>query len=198
MERRYKNGHLCLVGYRAEDMGPIKINGLAGVIYNGTPDTQFELWPGGVERIMQSAFDRAVLEDDVRALFNHDPNKILGRTSAGTLRLSVSGKGLEYDIDAPNTAETKALVEAIERRDVTGSSFSFSVTDERWRKEASIEIREILGVELYDVGPVTFPAYEATTATLRKEGDVAEARASFERFRGRLTSYRRVAESIGG
>ncbi len=152
---------------------PARIRGLASVFYDGTPDTEFELWSGVVERIMPGAFDRAIEEEqDVVGLFNHDANLVLGRRPL-TLSLRVTAEGLAYSILPPKTrADT---VESIERGDVIGSSFSFRIQSETWRKEDGLEIREILDVDLFDVGPVTFPAYETTTTSVR----------SLERFRER-------------
>ena len=118
-------------------------------------------------------------EDDVRGLFNHDPNQILGRTKPGTMRLEVDERGLRYEIDPADTTPGRDVKEHLKRGDVDGSSFSFVVTDERTIKEDGKRIREIRGVKLFDVGPVTFPAYPATSAQvrsgLREEFDALEA-----------------------
>ena len=155
----------------AGDGAGTKIVGYAAVFYDGTPGTEYELWPGVRERIMPGAFDRAIVEDDVRALFNHDPNMVLGRTSSGTCILTVDRVGLKYSIDAPDTGcgiDTRKL---IARRDITGSSFAFEIEEEKWIWEADgSEIRELWVCGLFDVGPVTFPAYEATTAGVRGTG----------------------------
>jgi len=149
--------------------GASKIVGYASVFYDKDDDgTEFEIFEGFVERIMPGAFDRAIRErDDVRALFNHAPDNMLGRTEPGTLRLSVDRRGLRYEIDLGNTIIAKDVAEHIERGDVTGSSFSFAVTDQETRTEDEVDIREITGVRLFDVGPVTYPAYEATTTGTR-------------------------------
>jgi hypothetical protein len=165
MERRY-TPQVVAVESRADDQ-PSQIAGYAAVYYDGTPETEFVLWEGAVERIMPGAFDRAIREDDVRGLFNHDPNQVLGRTAANTLTLSSDATGLRYVDDVPDTGVGRDVSASIERGDVTGSSFSFTITDVEWRVEDEIEIREIRGVRVYDVGPVTFAAYEATSAGIR-------------------------------
>lgn len=152
---------------REENEEPM-IRGLAAVYYDGTPDTQFEMWPGFVERIMPGAFDRAIEEkDDARALFNHDPNNLLGRVSAGTLGLESSRRGLEYVIMPGKTQVAADVIVHIKRGDLSGSSFSFEVTAEELKKENGVDIREIQSVKLYDVGPVTYPAYKAIEADVR-------------------------------
>lgn len=154
--------------------------GYGAVFYRESdPGTEYELWPGYVERILPGAFDRALREDDVRGAFNHDPSRLLGRTSAGTMRLSVDEIGLKYEIDLGNTTVAKDVEEMVDRGDVTGSSFMFNVTDYGDRKENDVWISEIKGVRLYETGPVTFPAYEATSADLRSAGNV-EAKARYE------------------
>lgn len=151
-----------------------KIAGYASVFYDGTPNTQYALWDDTDERIMPGAFDEALSNpDDVRGLFNHDPNQILGRTAAGTLALRVDDKGLFYEIDPGDTTAGRDVVEMLKRGDVDGSSFAFRVLDEEFRKEDGKYIREITKVKLFDVGPVTYPAYAASTSGYRKEETIA-------------------------
>lgn len=151
---------------KREDSQPI-MRGHAAVYYDGTPATEYGLWENTVERIMPGAFDRAIKEDDVRALFNHDANMVLGRLRAGTLRLDSDATGLAYEVDLPDTRTGRDLEVLLGRGDVTGSSFSFVPTDEEWRKESGVNVRQVTAVRLYDVGPVTFPAYTATDASMR-------------------------------
>lgn len=181
-ERRFLNQPNLPVKIEQRNDGSIAISGYAAVFHRASdPGTEFELWEGMVERIMPGAFDRAVSEDDVRGLFNHDPSMLLGRTSAETLRLSVDENGLRYEIDLPETSIGKDVAESIRRGDLSGSSFAFLTTDEDWRKEDGVHIREIRGVRLFDVGPVTYPAYSATTTGLRSDND--SAKESFDRWR---------------
>lgn len=123
------------------------------------------------EEIAPGAFD-GVLEDDVRALFNHDPNHILARSKkgSGTLRLSVDDKGLIYDFDIPDTTAGRDLRVNMELGNVTQSSFGFSIEEEEWvyrdGNEKDLRIIKKLG-RLFDVSPVTFPAYTDTTVAKR-------------------------------
>jgi len=148
------------------------ILGVAAVYFNAAdPGTEYQLYEDYFERMLPGAFDRAIREkDDVRGLFNHDPNMILGRTTAGTMKLSLDHRGLLYDIDPPENQTGKFVTMAIERGDVTGSSFAFTVDSQVLRTEQrngrEVLIREIESVRLYDVSPVTYPAYEATSVTL--------------------------------
>jgi hypothetical protein len=121
------------------------------------------------EVVQRGAFTAAVGRDDVRALFNHDPNFVLGRTKAGTLTLTEDEIGLRYDITLPNTLRAKELHESIKRGDISQSSFAFRVVKDSWPSVRSGEmpLRQIEEVELFDVSPVTYPAYEDTSVSAR-------------------------------
>jgi uncharacterized protein len=144
-----------------------KVVGYGAVFYReGDSRTEYELFKGVKERIAPTAFDSALERDDIRSLFNHDPNFVLGRQSAGTLRLSVDEVGLRYEVDLPDSRMDVA--EAIKRGDVTGSSFWFRPTSERQDSDSEGNlIYTIEDLELREVGPVTFPAYEGTVSEMR-------------------------------
>ncbi|MES2789969.1 MAG: HK97 family phage prohead protease [Planctomycetota bacterium] len=176
-DRRFLPNALATVATKARDASggiatgsdpahPL-ICGYAAVFYNpNDAGTEFELYPGFVERIDPHAFDRAVRDDDVRGLFNHDPSQILGRNKSGTMTLRVDSKGLYYEIDPPATTDAKRVTVALERQDVTGSSFMFDIEVDEYVRDGDRVIRTIKQAILYDVGPVTFPAYTAATSTL--------------------------------
>tara|TARA_R110001606_G_scaffold395916_2_gene569111 strand:- start:3464 stop:4870 length:1407 start_codon:yes stop_codon:yes gene_type:complete len=122
------------------------------------------------EMIMPGAFDN-VLNDDTRAYFNHDPNFLLGRVSAGTLRLSVDEKGLRYELDIPKTTVGQDLKENLRNGNITQSSFAFTLpaNGDSWERMADgTDLRKIHKIErLFDVSPVSLPAYsEADNLTL--------------------------------
>ena len=119
------------------------------------------------EVIAPGAFTKA-LDDDVRALFNHDANIVLGRTRSKTLRISQDEKGLAIEIDPPATAAAAALMESIRRGDISQMSFGFQTIKDKWEMNSSGEpLRTLLEVRLFDVSPVTYPAYSQTEVTLR-------------------------------
>lgn len=170
---RFLPASVAAIEVREAKSGPGTIAGLAAVFYDpGDPGTAYRLWDDFEERIMPGAFDRAVAEgDDVRCLLNHDVNQLLGRTKSGTLRLSITKRGLAYEADTPDTQPGRDAVTTIRRGDIDGSSFGFRCTDSDLRIEPrdgkELWIREVRGVILYDASPVTYPAYEATTAEAR-------------------------------
>jgi Escherichia/Staphylococcus phage prohead protease len=155
--------------------GKATIRGLAAV-YDSLSDNL-----GGFrERIEPGAFDKTEMSD-VRGLFNHDSNYVLGRTKSKTVRLSVDKKGLNYEIDLPDTQTIRDLVLApIERGDVDQSSFGFIVgggNDEWVEDDEGRLIRTIHRVaELFDVSPVTFPAYRDTSVGARSAKRFQEER----------------------
>ncbi len=175
---------------RADTDQPKQITGYGAVYYRaGEPGTEYWLWNDTVERIMPGAFDEAVrTAADVRSAFNHDFNFLLGRTTAGTLLLSLDATGLKYEVTPPATRAD--VLELVQRRDVSGSSFMFVPVSTTWKEERidgnTIYIREITNVELFEVGPVGWPAYEATTAEAR--GNTPAAVTS--RFAAWLTEHR--------
>lgn len=129
---------------------------------------------GFVETIEPGAGARSVQDHDIVALANHDPNLLLGRTSAGTLRLALGKRGLEYEIDLPDTTAGRDWATLLERRDVIGSSFGFRTLEDDWGVTPDgTPLRYLKDFVIRDVGPVTFPAYTSTESSLRS---LAEAR----------------------
>uniref|UniRef100_UPI00345E70F8 HK97 family phage prohead protease n=1 Tax=Mesotoga sp. TaxID=2053577 RepID=UPI00345E70F8 len=119
------------------------------------------------EKIQPGAFSEAIVNDDVRALWNHDSNYVLGRNKAGTLKLSEDEHGLHYVVDLPDTQWAKDLLESIKRGDVTQSSFGFIVDSDEWAKQDGETVRTLTKVTLFDVSPVTYPAYPQTSTSAR-------------------------------
>lgn len=138
------------------------------------------------EAIMPGAFSRMLREkQDVRAMFNHDPNMLLGRCANSTLRMAEDSTGLSYDCDMPDTSVARDVYRLIERRDITGCSFSFVPADggQRWSEGRDTEtgepiaFRDLTDLDVRDVGPVTFPAYPQTSVDSRMlwpQGEPAE------------------------
>jgi HK97 family phage prohead protease len=147
------------------------IEGIAAVVNKTTDLGWYE------ERIEPGAFDD-VLNDDVRALFNHDPNFVLARSKGGkgTLSLSIDKTGnLKYSYKTPDRSFARDLQDAIKAGDVDQSSFAFSIKEEKWEfageeNGRNKDLRTILKVErLYDISPVTYPAYQDTTVAARSK-----------------------------
>lgn len=148
------------------DDGTFRISGHGAVF-----DRLSENLGGFVEKIARGAFSKSIKQDDVRALFNHDENHVLGRNVAGTLALEEDEQGLKFTIDAPPTTWAKDLAISMKRGDITQASFAFNVDKkgEEWRKaEGGLWERTINEVaRLWDVSVVTFAAYPQTDAAVR-------------------------------
>lgn len=151
-----------------DDDGKLAIEGYFAVF-----NSVYEIAPGMTESIAQGAFDNT-LSGDIRALINHDTTLVLGRTKAGTLQLRTDSHGLWGHIDInPNDTDAMNLYNRVQRGDVDQCSFGFDILNEEtdYREDGSVHwtIKE---VELYEVSPCTFPAYEETSIAARaKERD---------------------------
>jgi len=158
------------IEFRAEEGDGRTVSGYAAV-YRSVSN---ELW-GFEEVIEPGAFDSADFSD-VRALFNHNPDHILARTSSGTLNLSNDEDGLKYEFEMPDTTLGRDLLVMMKRGDISQSSFAFTIKEDSWEeREGSLPLRHIRQIDkVYDVSPVTYPAYEQTSASVR----------SLEEFRG--------------
>jgi hypothetical protein len=152
---------------RASDEGEDpKISGYAAVFNSLSEDL------GGFrERIKPGAFAKTIQEHDIRALFNHDKNHVLGRNKAGTLKLSEDEVGLRIEIDPPDTQAARDLMTSIRRGDIDQMSFGFRTIRDDWEQVEEMILRTLIEVKLYDVSPVTFPAYPQTTVAVRDQAE---------------------------
>jgi len=122
-----------------------------------------------IETIDKRAFDSVLKDPYIMVLANHDKNMVLGRTGAGTAKVGVDERGFWYDVTDP-PASRADIVESIQRRDVFGSSFGFEIEEEDWSrgsKSALPERRLYKFRKVFDLGPVSYPAYMDTSAAAR-------------------------------
>jgi len=158
LEVREENGERVIEGYAAKygveaNIGPFK------------------------ETISRGAFDKVLMSPDLdcRALINHDPTLILGRSSAGTLELSSDDIGLKYRVKLGNQQYATDLYESIERGDISQSSFAFTIKDQTWSEDRSTRSVDQVA-SLLDVSPVCYPAFKEATVVARKEEEPKEIR----------------------
>lgn len=175
---------------RAAEGAPAMLTGYAAVFGAETVIGDFFR-----EVVEPGAFDAALARpDDIRALVNHDASLVLGRNVAGTLRLFVDARGLRYEVDLPDTTYARDLATSVARGDVSQSSFGFRVVEDSWERPptpADLPLRRVRNVELFDVSPVTYPAYDTTSVSTRARDLATECRgvspavmaAEFERMR---------------
>lgn len=141
-----------------------RVTGYAAVFNSPSEDL------GGFREIIApGAFTGSLVgQPDVRALINHDPNLVLGRTKAGTLDVSEDNIGLGFNVLLPATSYASDLAVSMERGDVDQCSFGFFCLDDVWQMDNSGNIlRTVKAAEVFDVSVVTYPAYTATSASLR-------------------------------
>jgi hypothetical protein len=138
------------------------------------------------ERIRPGAFAPALRDSlgGCACLFNHDSSLLLGRVRAGTLTLSEDAAGLFFRCVLPPTETGRSVHSAISRGDCDQCSFGFSVGEDgqEWEESGGVVIRTLTAIDhLYDVSPVTFPAYSQTSVSARKsifpDGEPKELRA---------------------
>ena len=162
--QQYKDAEKRTMGtieVRESDSDDMTLEGYAAVYNSETDLGHFR------EVIRPGAFDD-VLDNDVRALINHDPNLILGRTTNGTLELSVDERGLKYKVKLGDQQYAKDFYESVKRGDISQSSFAFTIDKQSWNEERTVrsvdKVRQLL-----DVSPVTYPAYAAATVQARDQ-----------------------------
>jgi HK97 family phage prohead protease len=162
MERRVLSADDVELRVVNED-GKRKITGYAAVFGKQSVDLG-----GFIEVIEPGAFARALDEKhDVRCLKNHDPNLVLGRTKSGTLTLEQNGKGLKFTVKPGDTQTARDTAEEIARGDIDGCSFAFRTLVDEWDYDQDPPLRTLKDMELFDVGPVTYPAYPDTSVAMR-------------------------------
>lgn len=137
-------------------------------------DSDYELWKGATESIAPGTFSETLVNDDIRALIDHDTRLVLGRTKSGTLELREDSKGLWGRIKINrNDSDAMNLYERVKRGDVDQCSFGFEILDQEcteWMEGGTWKHHwTIKKVNLYEVSIVTFPAYEETSASARKK-----------------------------
>lgn len=134
-------------------------------------NSNYELWPGATESIAPGAFDDSV-SDDVRALYNHNADIVLGRTSAGTMEIKQDSRGLwgRVKINREDSDAMNAYAR-IQRGDITGCSFGFDIAAQEtdYRDDGTVHWTITRISPLYEISPCTFPAYRDTIVSARKK-----------------------------
>ena len=181
IERRFV--HLEGFEFRVGDGKAPELHGYASVFNQAT--NIMGLW---LEEVAPGAYSKTVAENDIRALWNHDTNIVLGRNKADTLKLSEDAKGLHSIILPPDNEWGRPVLDAVKRGDVTGMSIAFRAVKQEWFRpdpdSNELPKRTIREAKLYEVSPVTFPAFEQTSIAARsQDGAAGEEEDIIERAR---------------
>lgn len=148
---------------------------------------------GFVEYVKPGAFARTLRANpDVVALVHHKPEFVLGRTRSGTLRLAEDQKGLRFELDLPDTSYGNDLRVAVDRGDIAGASFAFTVppSGDRWTERQGKPTRELMDVDLHDITITSTPAYPDTEVARRALAEYGS--------RHRVANLRRFLETTRG
>lgn len=162
--------------FRADDPADGTLGTLTGYAAVFNEDTVIDSWEGRfVERIAPGAFSKTLKErgDRVKVLFNHGFDPTIGDKPLGKPRsMKEDATGLAVEVPLDDTSYNRDIVASLRSGALDGQSFRFSVTREEWAEaddEKELPVRTLTEVRLYEFGPVTFPAYEATTAGVRAQ-----------------------------
>ena len=119
------------------------------------------------EQIAPGAFATSIRQNDIRALWEHNPQYVLGRNTSGTLNLDEDEQGLWITVVPPDAQWARDLMAMMERGDVNQMSFGFQTREDSWENTPTGPVRTLKDVSLFDVSVVSFPAYAATSAQVR-------------------------------
>lgn len=148
-------------------------------------DQPYEVVPGWLETIAPGAFDCALRGgQDVKVLWNHDSNIVLGSTENHTASLREDARGLYGGVEInEDDQDAKNAYARVDRGDVTGCSFGFEISrmEESWDEDGTYRTRILEVFPLYEVSPCTFPAYTQTSITARAAEQLKTARERLER-----------------
>lgn len=164
-ESRTTLGRVALAPRTGDATGPGSMEGYAYTFGMESQDLG-----GFVEIIEPGAGARSIEQDDILALESHEITRVLGRTSSGTLALTLDSAGLAYSVDLPDTTMGRDLAVSLARRDIVGSSFTFLCPPDGddWAFNTQDQLVHVMrDFRLYDVGPTSFPAYLDTSASMR-------------------------------
>lgn len=143
----------------------VAYNALSETIYTGHRDFRERILPGAFAGTLER-------RRDVRCLYSHNGDNLLGRTSSGTLALEDGQRGLAFSLSVPNTQIGNDVLELVKRGDLRGMSFAFNKVTDRWTSAGE---REVIAATLHEISVVGAPAYPQTSVQARAEAAGAES-----------------------
>jgi uncharacterized protein len=176
LETRVVNAHFEMRGENLAGSG-MQFSGYAAMFDSPSEPLPF------TEVIAPGAFKRSLASrNDVKLLWNHDTGIVLGSTRAGTLQLVEDGQGLKAIADLPDTQAGRDAATLMKRGDVANMSFGFTVPKGGDSWSADGQTRTLNSVRLHEVSIVAFPAYQATSASVRSSIDTDELAGALEKL----------------
>ena len=146
---------------------------LVGYVVKGNSPSEV-LYCDFVESFAPNAFSESLASgEDVRALFEHDHTKLLGRTRAGTLKLEEDATGLRFELTPPDTTIGRDLLVSVARGDITGMSFGFWAKEETWNFDVEPYQRTVTKADLFEITVTSIPAYPESSVEIAKRSMVA-------------------------
>lgn len=165
MTKQRENRFLTISEVRAEEKdGKMSVGGYAAVF-----EVETVIYDLFREKIARGAFADSIKNDDVRALWSHNMDFVLGRTKNNTLSLREDDHGLAFDLELPDTQLGRDAFTSIKRGDVDGMSIGFQTITHEWTRgtEKELHLRTVRAAKLFEVSPVAFPAYTETQVSAR-------------------------------
>jgi len=168
MGKEFEKRFIHEIRAKESDDGKLVVVGTP-IVYN----TVTMLWEDVEEVILPGAATDSIKNDDIRAVWNHNTDIVLGRTKNTTLKLVETEAGVTCEIEFPDSEEGRSKYASVKRGDVDGMSFGFTPIDEEWtaRKEDGKEMwtRTISKFKIWEVSPCTFPQYDETEISARSK-----------------------------
>lgn len=131
------------------------------------------------EKVRKGAFEKSLRNSNVKALWNHNSDLVLGSTKNGTLKLWEDDRGLKFELELPDTTWGRDAAATIKRGDVDGVSFGFETVVDEWdNSDENNVIRTLVEVNLFEISPTPFPAYPDSSVGVRSAKQVYEEYAS--------------------
>jgi HK97 family phage prohead protease len=158
---------------------------------------------GGFREIIKpGAFSKTLKERNVKSLWNHDPNYVLGSVKSGTMTIADEADGLTFEVSPPDSGWARDMMMSIDRGDVDQMSFGFRTIEDDWEiltvDGEDIVIRMLLAAELFEVSPVTFPAYPDTSVSLRDKFGTDDKAKAIETLRNLAKALGKKADTHDG
>jgi HK97 family phage prohead protease len=146
------------------------------IVYN----SRSEDLGGFVEIVSPGALAKTLAASRIKLLFDHDSGHVLGSIQAKTLSLTDTERGLEFQCDPPETTWANDLLVSLNRGDINQCSFGFNVVNDKWEKVNGVMVRTLQEIDVFEISIVAFPAYPASSVSVRSKDEFQKAVDAFK------------------